>query len=323
MRYLIILLVSISVAITGLGTANTLETKLADDEFTEAELYSWLQIEGMRDETVSNREIHKLIVAGLAHDDPEIRHCAMTAIKFHVGYSVNSIIEGRTVKVDRRLQDIPNLYDLLMEMWDKELIKAGGVVPEIVFDVTLIQIEEEFPCLSGKPAWAGLPRTFAYLFPKDEKVYNIVWMALKDKKTLPDKDEDNPIPLLSALYVGEFNHPKDEEFRIQVLTDRTTHYYITALAINSLAKFQSEKSLAALVSTLEQDQHKWGLPYLEIVEAIMSYGDEPTTEFAPLLKKAMSKAYTFEKDKNRILFIEKELSKLDDKIENSELPVDN
>ena len=323
MRYLIISLVFVSVVITGFGTANTLESKLADDEFTEAELYSWLQIEGMRDETVSNREIHKLIVDGLAHDDPEIRHCAITAIQFHVGFSVNSILEGNPVLLDRRLQDIPNIYDLLMNLWDNGLTEAGGVVPELVFDVTLEQMEKGFPCLTGKPGWAGLPRTFAYLFPKDDKVYEIIWSTLRDAKTLPDNDEDDPMPLLSALYVGEFNHPKDEEFRIRVLTDQTNEYYDTALAINSLAKFQSEKSLAALVSTLEQDQHKWGLPYLEIVEAIMSYGDEPTTEFAPMLKKAISKALRNKKVKARVLLIEKELSKLDDKIENSELPVDN
>ncbi|MYK44158.1 MAG: hypothetical protein F4039_08745 [Gammaproteobacteria bacterium] len=319
MRFIIFLTITL-IAINSYGTSNTLEKMLEDEEHTDIELYSWLQIKGMRDKTVSNREIHKLITDGLRSEDPEIQHCTITAIQFHVGTNVNLIIENKTVIIDRRLQDIPGLYDLLMKMWDEGVTKSGGVVPEIDFDITSEQLEKGFPCLAGRPGWAGLPRTLAYLYPKNKKVYDIVWNALKDKKILSDHEEDNPIPLLSALYVGEFNNPRDEAFRIQVLTNPETQNYDAALAAISLAKFQSEKGLAALVSTLEKNDNLWGLPYLEIVEAVIAHGEEATTKHQTLLRKALSKALITSKDKTRASLIDKQLATLEDESEQSDVP---
>ena len=320
MRYLVISLVL--VAINAHGSANTLEQMLADEALTEAELYSWLHREGVQDETVSNREIHQLIVDGLGHDDPEICFCALKAMQWHVGSNINRIIEGQTVSLDRRFQDIPNLYDTLMNLWDTELRKAGGVVP--VLEVK--QVESGYPCGGGTPGWVGLPRILAYLYPRDEKVYEMIWLALPNLKILlPNVDEDNPIPLLSALYVGDFNNPKDEAFRIQVLTNPQSHYYDTALAAYSLAKFPSPKSLAALTATLEKNKKAWGLPHLDLVEAIMAYGEQATVENYALLRKSMLKVYKTpsRNEKTRAFWIKKELSRLESKVENPTSPADN
>ena len=327
MRYLVISLVLVLAAINGHGSANTLEQMLADEALTEAELYAWLQLEGVQDETVSNREIHQLIVDGLDHDDPEIRFCALQAIQWHVGSNINRIIEGQTVSLDRRFQDIPNLYDTLMNMWNTELLKAGGVVPAIeVKRITLEQLELGYPCSGGTPGWVGLPDILAYLYPRDEKVYDMIWLALRDRKILiPNVKADNPIPLLRALYVGDFNNPKDEAFRIQVLTNPQSGYYDTALAAYSLAKFPSPKSLAALTATLEKNEKVRGLPHLDLVEAIMAYGEQATVENYALLRKSMPKDLNTpsRNEKTRAFWIEKELSRLESKVENPTSPADN
>ena len=329
MRYLVISLVLVLVAINGHGSANTLEQMLADEALTEAELYSWLQRDGVHDETVSNREIHQLIVDGLGHEDPEIRFCALKAMQRSVGSNINRIIEGQTVRLDRRFQDIPNLYDTLMNLWDTELMKAGGVVPAIEFKrFTLEQLEMGYPCSGSRPGWVGLPHIFAYLYPRDEKVYDMIWLALPNLKIrlpTPNFKADNPIPLLSALYVGDFNNPKDEAFRIQVLTNPQSGYYDTALAAYSLAKFPSPKSLTALTATLEKNEKVRGLPHLDLVEAIMAYGEQATVENYALLRKSMPKDLNTpsRNEKTRAFWIEKELSRLESKVENPTNPADN
>ena len=318
MRKLIVVLL-LSVCVTYFGTGNTLDEMLADEELTDRELYTWLNQGGMRDASVPNGAIHKLIMAGLQHEDPEIQHCTLSAIQIHVGVNVGRITENRTITIDRRLQDIPQLYDLLMNMWDDELSKAGGIVPEIDYDITLEQLETGFPC-SGKPGWAGLQFTFAYLSPRNEKVYEIIWSTLEGEKTLPDRKRDNPIPLLAALHVGEFNTPKDQEFRIKILTGSETSIYTMGIAANSLAKYQSEEGLAALVDVLENQKSKYGFAPIEVVEAIMAHGEEATIKHRTLLEESMPKVFKNRADTTSALWIERELSQLKKEIEKPSEP---
>ena len=309
MRKLIVVLLILLVYVPSFGTPNMLDEMLASEELTDRELYTWLNRGGMRDATVPNGVIHKLIMAGLQHEDPEIQQCTLSAIKTHVGTNVWLITENRTITTDRRLQDIPQLYDLLMNMWDEGLSKAGGILPETDHSVTLEQLETGFPC-SGKPAWAGLQKTFSYLYPRNEKVYEIIWSTLEGKKTRPNKKRDNPIPLLNALHVGEFNNPKDQEFRIKVLTGSDTSINTMGIAANSLAKFQSAEGLAALVDVLENQKSKYGFAPIEVVEAIMAHGEEATTKHRTLLAESMPKVFKNRGDTTTVLWLERELSQL-------------
>lgn len=320
MPTLIVVVSVLLITITSYGEPNTLEKMLANEDLTERELYTWLQVDGMNDATVSTGVIHKLIVAGLIHEDTEIQHCTLTAIKFHVGANVSRIIKNRTITIDRRLQDIPQLYQLLMNLWDEEFTKAGGVVPEKDYSSSLEQLETGFPCLGSRPGWAALPWAFAYLYPRNEKVYDIIWKTLEGEKALPDRDENNPIPLLAALHVGDFNNPKDEAFRIQVLTSRDTDMYTMGVAANSLAKFQSEKGLAALVDVLEHRKSKWGASTIEVVEAIMAHGEQATAQYQQLLRDAMPKVFKNRSHNTRVLWIQRELSQIEVENEQAEEP---
>ena len=319
MQKLIVVLL-LSVCVTYFGTGNTLDEMLADEELTDRELYTWLNQGGMRDASVPNGAIHKLVMAGLQHEDPEIQHCTLSAIRGHVGAYVGGITENRTITIDRRLQDIPQLYDLLMDMWDEELSKAGGIVPEIDYDITLEQLETGFPCEGGRPAWAGLQFTFAYLYPRNEKVYEMIWSTLEGKKTRPNRKRDNPIPLLVALHVGEFDNPKDQEFRIKILTGSETSIYTMGIAANSLAKYQSEEGLAALVDVLENQKSKNGFAPIEVVEAIMAHGEEATIKHRTLLAESMPKVFKNRADTTSALWIERELSQLKKEIEKPSEP---
>ncbi|MCY3626397.1 MAG: hypothetical protein OXG88_02015 [Gammaproteobacteria bacterium] len=320
MKSLVVAIVLLLITVTSYGETNTLEKMLADEDLTEPQLYSWLHRDGMKDATVPTGAIHKLIIAGLQHEDPEIQHCVLSAIRSHVGTNVGHIISNRTITLDRRLQDIPQLYDILIDIWNTELIKAGGVVPDIDYSVTLTQLANGFPCDGGRPAWAGLQHTFAYLYPKNAKVYDIIWNTLEGKKTLPDKEEENHIPLLAALYVGKFNNPKDEAYRIRVLTSRDTDMYTLGIAANSLAKFQSEKGLTALVEILENRKSKWGAGTIEVVEAIMAHGEQATAQHQKLLRDAMPKVFKNRSHNTSVLWIDRELSRLEVESERAEDP---
>lgn len=250
-------------------------------ELTGMELYIWLEREGMHEATVTNSEIHELVLKGLQHDDAEIVDCTVSTIGLHAFQKRSAILENKTQpSLDRKLQDIPQLYKLLMDMWDKGWSEAGGVLPtpdpkdELEY---LDKVMSKTGCLAMSPTWTVLPLVFATLFPGDQKVREIIWKALPD--------DDDPRPLLSALYVGEFNQPEDQAFRIEVLTTPETQWYEARVAANSLGKFQSEAGFDALVTTLRRDVTKRGLPYLEIVESILAHGDKAIPHLNLLAEK--------------------------------------
>ncbi|MCY3627582.1 MAG: hypothetical protein OXG88_08075 [Gammaproteobacteria bacterium] len=316
MQKLIVVLLFLLVCVTSFGTPNTLEEMLADEDLTDQELYSWLKQKGMRDTTVRNGTIHNLILSGLKHEDPEIQHCVLSAIKGHVGINLHLRMNNAPVTDDRRLQDVPQIGELLMQLWEEEFNRAGGVVPpDDDYIMTLEEMERGFPCTGSRPAWTGLPRTLAFLHPGNPKVYELIWRVLAGKKTLPHKKEDNPFPLLVALYAGEFNHPKDQEFRIQVLTSPEADMPAMTYAAASLAKFQSPAGLAALVEVLENPKTQFGFAPISVIEAIMAYGDEAITQHRAVLAASLPKVFKQRRHNTSALWIERVLSQLPDEVD--------
>lgn len=274
--------------------SNTFAQEVDYTELTGLELYIWLEREGMREPSITNDVIHDLVLQGLQHDDTEIVDCTISAIGLHASQKRFAILENRTQpSLDRKLEDVPQVYKLLMDMWNKGWSEAGEVLPppEPIDELAYLdRVMFKTGCLAKSPTWALLPLVFATLFPGDEKVREIIW------KTLPD-DED-PGPLLAALYVGEFNQPEDQAFRIEVLTNPDAQWYKAKVAADSLGKFQSDVGFDALITTLQRDRSKFGLPYLEIVGSILAYGDKATPHLK-LLSEKMASVITFNSDERQ------------------------
>lgn len=141
-----------------------------------------------------------------------------------------------------------------------------------------------------------LPHLLASLFPEDDKVYEIIWDAMPVpvggyRGGFPNgdgglKDTNNPLPLLSALYVGKFNNPRDQEFRKDILLNKEAIKKFSALAARSLGDFRSDEGFEALVSVLLEEEHrKYGAPHLQVVEAMIKYEEKA----APYLLKMSSR----------------------------------
>ena len=233
---------------------------------TEHETYIWLEREGIFDPEVPNDRVHELISQGIKHDDPKIVHCSLSAVVWYASLTSHwrvERIERKPPSPDRQLGKIPDLYDLMVGLWEKGWKESDGVVPEAQYpDNHDERMEHRTGCIAPDPIWTSLSLTMASIFPGDEKVYDIIW------KDLP---QTGPGSLLIGLFEGKFNNPKDQQYRIDFLTDRETELYWSSLAARSLGDFRSEQGLETLATTLEDKKMKWGTPQLVIVEAMMKY----------------------------------------------------
>ena len=248
------------------------------EERTEHETYIWLEREGIFDPEVSTSEVHELLSKGLNHDDPKIVHCAISAIKWYSNLTSELRIIGKTPDTDRRLGELPGLYNLLTGIWDKGWKEAGGVVPKAQYSASRTERwTNKTACLAPDPIWTSLTLTLAYLFPGDEKVYEIIW------KHLP---QISPGSLLTGLFEGKFNNPKDIQHRINLLTNRETKQYWSRLAARSLGDFRSERGLETLVQVLEKDDMEYGTPKFVIVDAMIKY-DEDATPHIELMRETL------------------------------------
>ena len=265
------------------------------DNRTELETYVWLEREGMFDKEVPNKEIHELISTGLRSEDPEIVHYSVRSMSLFLGVSRTGIERGLTPTIDRQLQDIPELYDILIKMWDDGWKKAGGAIPEPVMpDDYLERIEEKSGSLLPGPAWTALPMIFAYLFPGDEKVYKIIWDVFPSdyRGGFPDggyHDTNNPGQLLSALYTGKFDNPKDQQFRIDILMNKEATRSFSSLAARSLGDLRSDEGFEALATVLQNDNMKHGTPHIPIVEAMIKY-EEKAVPYISLMRERLAKS---------------------------------
>ena len=276
-----ITLTSLALVIVNAVAADTTEQ-------IELDRYIWFNTEGMLDSNVPNDEIHELITNGLQHENQEIVACTLGAIGLYIGGTFLAREKGKKPQLDRDLRHTNEWYDTLISMWDDNW---NGILPEATPPDDLFdRMVNNTGCIYSDPIWVGLPSILAYMYPQDEKVYEIIWEAfpipqpIRDGKITP---ESNPLPLLSSLFDGGFNHEKDQQFRIDILLNRETSYSVAQLAIRSLGDFRSDKALEQLATRLEKSDYKYGTPKLEFIEAIMKY-ESQAQPYIPLLKKSIN-----------------------------------
>ena len=276
-----ITLTSLALVIVNAVAADTTEQ-------IELDRYIWFNTEGMLDSNVPNEEIHELITNGLQHENQEIVACTLGAIGLYIGGTFLAREKGKKPQLDRDLRHTNEWYDTLISMWDDNW---NGILPEATPPDDLFdRMVNNTGCIYFDPIWVGLPSILAYMYPQDEKVYEIIWEAfpipqpIRDGKIMP---ESNPLPLLRSLFDGGFNHEKDQQFRIDILLNRETSYSVAQLAIRSLGDFRSDKALEQLATRLEKSDYKYGTPKLEFIEAIMKY-ESQAQPYIPLLKKSIN-----------------------------------
>ena len=266
----------------------------SDEVSNDIESYVWLEREAIGDETVPNSKIHSLISQGLNHDNPAIVHCAVSALALHIGSGRDARIDGIAIEFDRKLQDIPDLYDNLIGIWDKGIKDSGGVLPDMSLPDDLMErLESNTGCVGAYPTWLMLPLPLSYLFPGDDKVYEIIWKAHPEpsggfRGDYPSGDLNDPYDpgaLIAALHEGKFNHPKDQKLRVKLLSDRKTRRHLSAQIARSLGEFQSESGLKALVSALREDNMEYGTPIIPIIESLIKYDEKAQTHISLMRKK--------------------------------------
>ena len=260
-----------------------------DSQEAKREKYLWLEKHAMADPTVSNADIHNLVAKGLFSTDHVIVNRTLTALGLHVNRVNSRIYNLGTPVLDRRLKDIPGIYDFLVSEWDRKWAEHDGIMPELLYPTDdpifeSINDPEEAMLLLDEMSWANdqswtlIPQILSSLFPKDSKVHSILWDALYD----PDQKHR----LLIALLAGEFDTPEANAYRIEILADNESEWFNARLAAISLGRIRSDKGLKALVSRLERPESKWGVPFLEIFEAIVSHGEKAIPHVGLLRKVA-------------------------------------
>lgn len=265
------------IAILILSTGMTIADIREDS--ADLETYIWLEREGIFDEKFSTEKVHALLTQGLKHEDPEIVHCSIGTIVFFVAGAESALINGLPIKVDRRLHELPGLYDQLIELWEKGYEESNGVIPPFKLrGDEMDRVLNKTGCLTTVPVWTSLAIPLAYLFPGNDKVYDIIW------KVLPQTN--NPGSLLVGLFHGKFNHPKDQQYRIDLLLNPETELYDSRLAARSLGDFRSAEGLNTLAAVLQEGKMKYGVPTVPIVEAMLKYGED-AVEYLPLMQKKL------------------------------------
>lgn len=278
---------------TGMSIAETKE------DSSDLETYIWLEREGIFDVDVSTEKVHDLLTQGLKHEDPVVVHCSISAIVLFIGVTGEARINGVPMKVDRRLHELPGLYDQLIELWEKGYEESDGVRPPLkaASDDDLDRLLNKTGCLAPDPVWTSLAIPLAYLFPGDDKVHDIIW------KILPQTN--NPGSLLIGLFEGKFNNPKDQQYRIDLLLNPDTKGYDARLAARSLGDFRSEEGLITLATVLQDNNKTYYTPTVPIVEAMLKYGEQ-AVEYIPLLRERLQSADPFNKHEREMIITLKE-----------------
>lgn len=293
------------------------KTNLQNDTL-DLQRYIWLNIEGMNDTETPNEEIHELITAGLQHENLEIVHCTVSALSMFIGKSKQYRKKGLSYPIDRDLKNIQEWRDVLITMWNENWSKSGKIFPTLeVSDELIVKIQNKTACFGAKPTWAVLPQILAYLYPQDFEVYEIIWDAFPEPPGgfsggLIEED-NNPLPLLSCLFEGQFNNEKDQKLRINLLSNRKISRSVAQLAARSLGEFRSNEGLEALADTLKTKGHEYGTPNLELVESIMKY-EEQATQYIPLLQENLTNVLAIgEFEKNLLATLKERLIHFEEK----------
>ena len=192
---------------------------------------------------------------------------------------------GNPWPIDRRLGELPGIYELFIGMWEEGWTEAGWIVPDVSTpDDIENRVLNKTSCLISDrdTAWTSLVSSMVFLFPGDEKVHNIVWQHMS---------QSNPDGVLSALYDGKFNTPKAQQHRIDILTSPKTSLYDATLAAKSLGEYRAEGGVEALAKVLQEDILAFVPPKMTIVEAMLKYEEEAVPHFA-LMQKMLNSART-------------------------------
>lgn len=280
---------------------------------TDFDTYLWLERKGMFDPKVPNSQVHDLLSKGINHEDPKIVHCAISAIVWYCSSTRWLRVHGKQHPTDRKLGEIPGLYDLLIGLWEEGYEEAGGIVPRATYSASWEeQWDLETACLAPDPVWTSLSMPMAYMFPGDDKVYEIIW------KDLP---QISPGSLLVGLFEGKFNNPKDEQLRIDILTNPETELYWSSIAARSLGDFRTVRSLDTLVQVLENDNMTYGAPKFVIVEAMMKH-EADAAPYLDLMRTALEEGTPLSSvDRDLKTVLQERLVHFEEKyVEEAELP---
>ena len=235
----------------------------------------WLERDGIFDPEVPNSEVHALLNEGLYHRDPKIVACSISAIFWYVRISDTLEVIRKPRPIDRKLAEIPGIYDLFIELWDEGWTESGGIVPdsEPSADTFWDRVMNKTDCIvsDGDPVWVSLLHPLVYMFPRDEKVHEILW------KQMPQM---NPDGLIRELREGQFDTPKGQQHRIDILTNPETEEVTATLAAKSLGVFRTDDGLEALVSVLQTDTHGYVPTKMTIVDSIMRYEEDGVPHIA-------------------------------------------
>ena len=285
------------------------------EERTEHETYIWLEREGIFDSDVPNDKVYDLLTNGIEHEDPTIVHCAISAIVLYTAMTTTLRTEyGESHQTDRQLGKIPGLYDLLIGLWEDGWKKAGEKVPEAQYPADHNErMMKKTGCIAPDPVWTSLSLPMATLFPGDEKVHDIIW------KDLPNVSK---VSLLAGLYEGKFNYPKDQKFRIDLLTNPATNLYTTRLVAKSLGDFRADRGLEALVSVLKERSMDWVALELEIVQAMMKY-EEEAVPYISLMRERLEKNTGFSEDVEVRDTLRERLAQFEETYAEKETPLDD
>ena len=244
----------------------------------------WLEREGIFDPEVPTSEVHALLTKGLYHKDPEIVACSVGAIALYAfdsflvavdtNHDVLDLAEVQS-QLDRQLAELPGIYDLFTGLWDEGWTKSGGIVPK--YDpYTKLFVERpknETDCIMSDqdPVWVELLYPLVLMFPADEKVHEIIWRQMP---------QDDPDDLLTLLRLGNFDTSKNQQHRIDILTNPETNEVTATLAAESLGEFRSDDSLDTLVRVLRSDVHGYISTTMTIVASIMQYKEDGVPHIA-------------------------------------------
>ena len=290
----------------GLFVVSTPAQPPQDSDVSDRALYLWLEKEALSDPAVTNARIQNLVVQGLYSEDREILDHAIAAITLHSNNATRRSYElGSTPVLDRRLQDIPGLYEYLIDVWEQMWHKHNGILPEPTYptdDPIFVSVSDskemmqllEQMSLAPKPTWLLIPRLLSNLYPKDSKVHEILWDAL------PDTQQKQR--LLIALLAGEFDTPEANAYRIEILNDKDSEWFSARIAAISLGRIQSDEGFDALLARLKDPTSNLGLPFTEIVEAIVAHGKKvlPHADFLRKSVERLGSLATREDEKHRL-----------------------
>ena len=302
----------LNIAICLIAPAALLFAESESEERTEHETYIWLEREGIHDPEVPDSKVIDLLSKGIKHKDPKIVHCSISAVVMYTSWVSTLQGEGKKPPIERQLGSTPGLYDLFIELWEEGWKKSGGIVPDGQYPEDMDErVQHKTGCTAPDPIWITLAPPMAALFPGDEKVYDIIW------KDLPQRGTHS---LVRGLWNGKFNNPKDQQYRIELLSNPETDLYTTTLTVRSLGDLPAEKGLETLAPLLETQTLKWGTPELVIVESMMKYEAE-AVPYIPLMRETLEKSRGVGRDRELRATLKERLVHFEEKYaEEAELP---